>query len=224
MKLSPRKATPLIFLVSGFILLLSVLLPVGVGTLAVLFFSPPHLLDPTAVSAYPAPVVVNILGASSVDYTLASSWFDPPSAFPLPESSPVRYFNLSIPRLKIQNAPVEVNGTDLKKNAIHYPGTVLPGEYGNSVIFGHSALPQFYRTGNPLTIFNPLIKAKIGDEIVINYDGVTYHYFVRKTAVVEASAVSVLEQKYDRHQLTLITCTPLGTYWYRFVAVAELEK
>ena len=224
MKFSPRKVVPLILMVSGLFLLLNVFFPIGMDTLVVLFSSRPHLIDPTAVSAYPAPVVVNILGASSRDYTLASSWFNPPSSFPLPENSPVSYFSLSIPRLKMQNVPVEVNGTDLKKNAIHYPGTALPGEYGNSVIFGHSALPQFYRAGNPLTIFDPLVKAKTGDEVVVNYDGVTYHYLVRKTEIVDASAVSVLEQKYDRHELTLITCTPLGTYWFRFVATAELEN
>jgi len=224
MKFSPRRILPLIFMISGFILLLNVFFPIGLDTMNLLLSPGPQLLDPTAVSAYPAPVVVNILGSSSLDYTLASSWFDPPSTFSVPENSPVNYFSLSVPRLKLTNVPVEVNGTDLKKNAIHYPGTSLPGEYGNAVVFGHSALPQFYRTGNPMTIFNPLVKAKIGDEVIVNYDGVTYHYYIRKTAIVQASAVSVLEQKYDRHEMTLITCTPLGTYWYRFVAVAELEK
>jgi sortase A len=219
----PRKVLPVLLVISGLFLLLNVFFPIGLDTLTLLLSTKPRLLDPTAVSAYPVPIVANLLGASSLDYTLASSWFDPPSSFSVPENSPVNYFSLSIPRLKLQNVPVQVNSTDLKKNAIHYPGTALPGEYGNAVIFGHSALPQFYKTGNPLTIFNPLVKAKIGDEVVVNYDGITYHYYIKKTAVVEASAVSVLEQKYDRHQLTLITCTPLGTYWYRFVTVAELE-
>jgi len=224
MKISPRKFLPLLLLVSGFFLLLNVLFPVGMDTLNVIIPSHPQLLDPTAVSAYPAPVVMNILGSATQDYTQASSWFDQPSSFSVPENSPVSYFSLSIPSLKLQNVSVEVNGSDLKKNAIHYPGTALPGEYGNVVVFGHSALPQFYRAGNPLTIFNPLVKAKVGDEVMVNYDGVTYYYFIRKTAVVGASAISVLEQKSDRHELTLITCTPLGTYWYRFVAVAELEN
>jgi sortase A len=224
MKLSLRKVLPLLLLVSGFLLLASVFFPIGFDSLAVFISSGPSLLDPTAVSSYPVPIVVNILGTSSLDYTQASSWFDQTSSFPVPENSPVTYFSLSIPRLKMQDIAVEVNGTDLKKNAIHYPGTALPGEYGNSVIFGHSALPQFYRPGHVMTIFNPLVKAKIGDEVIINFDGVTYHYFIRKTTVVDASAVSVLAQVYDRRELTLITCTPLGTYWYRFVAIAELEK
>lgn len=223
MKLSSQKVLPLLVMVSGLLLLLSVFFPIGLDTLSLVFSSRPNLIDPTAVSAYPVPIVVNVFGTSVVDYTQASSWFDSPSPFPIPEKSPVTYFSLSVPRLKMQNIAVEVNGSDLKKNAIHYPGTALPGGYGNTVIFGHSALPQFYRPGNILTVFNPLVKAKIGDEIIINFDGVTYHYFIRKTEIINASSVSVLDQKYDRHELTLITCTPLGTYWYRFVAIAELD-
>jgi sortase A len=224
MKIPPRKLVPALLLTSGLLLLFSVFFPISLDTLNLFFTSGPHLIDPTAVSAYPPPIVTNILGASSLDYTEASSWFDTPATFPAPENSPVRYFSLSIPHLKLTNISVEVNGTDLKKNAIHYPGTALPGEYGNTVIFGHSALPQFYRPGNIMTVFNPLLKAKVGDEVVIDFDGVTYRYFITNTSVVKPSEISVLAQKYDRRQLTLITCTPLGTYWYRFVAVAELEN
>ena len=33
--------------------------------------------------------------------------------------------------------PVEINGPDLKKNAIQFPGTAIPGDYGNTVILDH---------------------------------------------------------------------------------------
>ena len=75
---------------------------------------------------------------------------------------------------------------------------------------------------DPLSIFNPLVKAKIGDEIIINYDGITYRYIIRHTAEVDPEKVEVLAQSYDRYELTLVTCTPLGTYLRRFVARAEL--
>jgi sortase A len=225
MKISPRKILPLLLLGSGLFLLANVFFSLGLDTFSLYLFQQPPLLDPTAVAEHPAPVIVNILGAATVDYTMAGSWFDAPaSPASAPVTSPVKYFTLAIPRLKLENVSVEVNGTDLKKNAIHYPGTALPGDFGNSVIFGHSALPQFYKTGNPLTIFNPLVKAKVGDEIVVHFDGVTYHYLIKKTVIVKASAVEVLAQHYDRRSLTLITCTPLGTYWYRFVAQADLEN
>ena len=63
---------------------------------------------------------------------------------------------------------------------------------------------------------------KKGDEITINYDGVVYRYVVRDTATVAPTKIEVLAQQFDKHELTLITCTPLGTYWKRFVVRAEL--
>ncbi|MEK9201123.1 MAG: sortase, partial [Patescibacteria group bacterium] len=136
----------------------------------------------------------------------------------------VKFFSLAIPELNLFDVAVEVNGSDLKKNAIHYPGTSLPGGYGNSVIFGHSALPQFYNKLNPITIFNPLVKAKVGQEIVINFDGASYTYVIKKIQEVTPDKVEVLGQTFDRHLLTLVTCTPLGTYWHRLVVTAELVE
>jgi sortase A len=218
-----RRVIPLFLLFAGISILGSVLLPVGGHALEFFLFPSPELLDPTRVSAYPAPVVVTSLGTTS-DFTSASNWFNSTVSLPPAAVTPITFFTLSVPRLKMQNVPVQINGSDLKKNAIHYPGTSLPGDYGNTVIFGHSALPQFYRPGNPLTIFNPLIKAKIGDDIHISYDSVSYHYSVRSITEVKPSQIEVLAQNFSRHELTLITCTPLGTYWLRFVVRAELVK
>jgi sortase A len=206
-----RKVLPLICLSSGLLIIGSVIFPIGKQVL----FSPLKLLDPTAVSFYPAPIIVN-------DYTQAPSWFISDVSLPPSIPSSVTFFTLSLPRLNLINIPVHVNGSDLKKNAIHYPGTALPGDFGNTVIFGHSALPQFYRQDNPLIVFNPIIKAKIGDDITLKYDGVSYRYQVRQITEVKPSQIEVLAQNYSRRDLTLITCTPIGTYWNRFVVRAEL--
>jgi len=90
------------------------------------------------------------------------------------------------------------------------------------VILGHSALPGLYKKTSPLVVFNSLPQIKIGSEIIIRYDGVTYRYLVQATKEVHPDQVSVLAPTPDRRQLTLITCVPLGTYWRRFVAVAIL--
>ncbi|KKU74667.1 MAG: hypothetical protein UX99_C0008G0001, partial [Candidatus Amesbacteria bacterium GW2011_GWB1_47_26] len=52
--------------------------------------------------------------------------------------------------------------------------------------------------------------------------GVTYKYIVRNITEVDPSQIEVLAQRYDKNELTLITCVPLGTYLRRFVARAEL--
>jgi sortase A len=216
-----RRIFPLALLVTGIITLASVIFPVGYSYLRYFLFRPPALLDPLATSGVPGSYVVNILGVATTDYTAPANWFSPAPVSP-PVQTTVKYFTLTVPRLKLLDVPVEINGTDLKKNAIHYPGTALPGTLGNAVVFGHSALPQFYRAGNPLTIFNPLPDAKVGDRIVVNFDGVTYRYEIKNTAEVPPTEIEVLAQRFDRYELTLITCVPLGTYWHRFVARAEL--
>lgn len=55
------------------------------------------------------------------------------------------YFYISIPKLGIKNAKVEINSPTLKPdNALgHYTGSALPGEVGNTFVYGHSVLPYF---------------------------------------------------------------------------------
>ena len=213
-----RHLLSLSLVMMGLVLLLSVLVPIGLSQLS--FSIKPRLLDPTAVASVPAPFVANILGVTTPDYTQPTTWF--PAAGSAPSVSSVRYYTLSIPRLNLRDVSVEINGTNLKKNAIQFPGTALPGDYGNTVVFGHSTLPALYKPNDPISLFNPLIKIKVGDAITIQYDGVTYKYVVRNTTEIDPSQIEVLAQRYDKNELTLITCVPLGTYLRRFVARAEL--
>lgn len=208
---------------SGLLLLAAVLLPIAASTIRFRFFSPQKLLDPTAVSRYPMPKIIGVLGVMPVDYADARTWFAAPP--PVDVSTPisgVRYFTLSVPSIGIANTPIEINSNDLKKNAIHFPGTPLPGQEGNTVVLGHSALPGIYKPTNPLVVFNSLPKIKVGSEVIVKYDGLTYRYLVKDTREVTPSRVEVLASTRNRYQLTLITCVPLGTYWRRFVATADL--
>lgn len=213
-----KKIFSYLFLTIGFLVLAIIIFPLIISQLRFILNDPPRLFDPTAVSRRPG---LAILGFLTADYTQASNWFYPTS-LPQPQASSVKFFTLSLPRLNLNNVSVEINGLDLKQNAIHYPGTALPGNFGNSVIFGHSSLPILYKPDNPITIFNPLVKAKLGDEITVNYDGKTYHYQIKKIREVSPKNLEVLDQNYSQKQLTLITCVPLGTYWRRLVVVAEL--
>lgn len=183
----------------------------------------PKLIDPTKISRIAVFDESQVLAAadSKTDYTNSKNWFEGASTATT-TASKIGYYTLSIPGLNINSISVEINGIDLKKNAIQFSGTAIPGTYGNTVIFGHSTLPQLYRPDSPLSVFNMLPQIKKGDEIIISYDGVTYRYAVRDTKVVKPSQIEVLAQRYDKYELTLITCVPLGTYISRFVARAEL--
>ena len=224
MKIKGFRYLPIIMIIIGSSMLLSVVLPIVVSAARYQLFSPPELIDPTAVSGLPAPRILNSLGMPTTDFSNANAWFDAAPPLSKPIESAVKYYTISIPKVNMIDIPIEVNGADLKKNAIHYPGSALPGSYGNGVIFGHSALPQLYTKDNPLTIFNPLLKVKVGDSILVKFDGVNYVYVVKDTKEVTPDQVSVMSQRFDRMEITLITCVPLGTYWRRFVVHAELIK
>lgn len=157
-----------------------------------------------------------------VDYSRPNDWF--PSAPKLPpNSTKITHYQLSIPKLKIEDATIEIAGEDLSKSLIHFPGTALPGQYGNTVIFGHSVLPQFFNPQNYKTIFSTLPTLKKGDEVLVDFDGVRYRYLVVAMVEVMPQDISVLEQQYDNRYLSLITCVPPGTYWRRLIVRTKLE-
>ncbi len=168
----------------------------------------------------------SILGESGTDFTQLSNWFvddqnNLQNSSQNPTVSKTEYL-ISVPKLKIDSAVVQVGSLDLKKSLIQYPQTALPGQFGSPVIFGHSVLPQFFNPKSYLTIFSTLYKLKQGDEILINFDSVEYKYLVEEMYEVPPTDLSVLEQRFDGRYLTLITCTPPGTYLRRLVIKARI--
>jgi sortase A len=171
-----------------------------------------------------------VLGeVSGADYTQLSNWFiadnhtDQNPNLKMPSvSDNHQSYKISIPKLKIQDAIVETNSMDLKKSLVQYPQTSLPGQLGNSVIFGHSVLPQFFNPKSYLTIFSTLYRLKQGDEIFVDYDNIRYRYLVEEMYEVQPTDLSVLEQRFDGRYFTLITCSPPGTYLRRLVVKAQI--
>ena len=166
----------------------------------------------------------NILGSVNTDYTQLSNWFidSPQNGKKLLSGNHSQSYLLAIPKLKIKDAIINIGSMDLKKSLIQYPQTALPGQLGNAVIFGHSVLPQFFNPKSYWTIFSTLFKLKQGDEILLNYDNIQYRYLVEEMFEVQPSDLSVLEQRFDGRYLTLITCTPPGTYLRRLIVRARI--
>lgn len=166
----------------------------------------------------------SLLGKISTDYTQLTNWFVDDYEVPdqLVSNSQSTYY-LSIPKLNIKDAVVTLGSMDLKKSLIQYPQTALPGQLGNTVVFGHSVLPQFFSPKNYLTIFSTLYKLKQGDEIILNYDRSEYKYIIEEMFEVKPTNLSVLEQRFDNKTLTLITCSPPGTYLRRLIIKAQLS-
>lgn len=157
---------------------------------------------------------------SGTNYTDAQNWF--PGYNPKTESLNSPIYNISIPKIGIENAEVSAKDTDLTKHLVNYGGTALPPEKGNAVIFGHSTLPQLYNQKDYKTIFSYLYKLQTGDDIIVKTGNVTYKYKIETITVIDPTNTSVLEQNYNDSFLTLITCTPPGTIWKRLVVKARL--
>jgi LPXTG-site transpeptidase (sortase) family protein len=133
---------------------------------------------------------------------------------------------ISIPKINV-NAPVVYATdnnendilTDLESGVVHYANTALPGQPGNSVIFGHSS-NDWWEAGNYKFVFVLLDKLQTGDTFTVNYDSHQYIYQVTGSQVVEPTDLSVLNQT-TTPTMTLITCTPPGTSWKRLVVSAK---
>src|SRR3990167_5754228 len=67
---------------------------------------------------------------SNGDSTKLSNWFAPeaPKDF---ITQNVKYYTLTIPKLKIESATVSIGGENLSDSLIQYLGTAVPGKIGN---------------------------------------------------------------------------------------------
>ncbi|MFH0942810.1 MAG: sortase [Candidatus Beckwithbacteria bacterium] len=161
---------------------------------------------------------------TSNDFNRVSNWFNfsKPQTFLNPSN--ITHYTVNIPKLRIQDAVVTIGGDNLDASLIHYGGTANPGEVGNAVIFGHSILPQFYNPKSYRSVFSLLPALKPGDEIIINFDGITYKYVVYEYLEVNPGEIDILEQRYNRKELSLVTCVPPGTYLRRGIIKASLVE
>src|SRR5581483_7251325 len=197
---------------------------IGVSILALIFYpilvhelkAPPTL---TFLSPIPDNEENDKMGA--LDYTKASSWF-PKARKTNFEKTKVSSYRLSISRLNIKNAIVSIGGEDLSQSLIQYPGTAIPGQIGNTVIFGHSVLPAFYNPSNYLTIFSTIPTLVKGDVITLDYDGITYKYEVEEYFEVDPSDIQILNQDDNDSYLTLVTCVPPGLTTRRGIIRAKI--
>jgi sortase A len=182
---------------------------------------------PIPITTLVTPATIKSLFASQasafsgVDYTDAKNWF--PTASAEGHKSQIPQYTISIPKLNITNAVVSTIDTDLTKHLVNFDGGCTPPEKGNCVIFGHSTLPQLYNPKDYKTIFANILHIKIGDNIIVKVQGVTYTYTIFSIIVIDPDDTSVLAQTFDDSYLSLITCTPPGTVWKRLVIKSRLQ-
>lgn len=198
--------------ISGLVILFGVFYPIVSYNST--FSKSYSIISPVSETTQKVQGIISNSATSKTDDTLASNWFLGGAKREEFTSANIGYYNISIPKLRIENAPVAIGGEDLSKSLIQYPGTALPGKRGNAVIFGHSILPIFYNPKNVISIFSLLPTIKKGDLVYINYDGVTYTYKVETMFEVSPTDIQVLDQDSTDSFLTLVTCVPPGDPGY----------
>lgn len=154
------------------------------------------------------------------DYTNAYNWYPGTEK----ASSSKTSYTMTIPKIEVIDAKVSNEDMDLTKHMVQYNFDTSPPNEGNSIIFGHSSLPQLYNPNDYKTILANAYKLSVGDEIFINMKNVKYKYKIENIIVVDPMDTSVLSQNFSDSFLTIITCTPPGTVWKRLVIKARIQK
>jgi LPXTG-site transpeptidase (sortase) family protein len=136
-------------------------------------------------------------------------------------------YSLVIPQLSL-DVPIILNVSGrnqadylaaLLHGVAHYQGTALPGNPGNSFIFGHS----YFRKGGYAEVFAHIDKLKNGDQFTIKHGTDPFNYLVFRTEIVSDKDLSVLNQGRDEI-VTLMTCWPPKTTEKRYVVQAKRIK
>lgn len=193
----------------------SLLFGLGVGTIVLFImmftffnerFVTPFIRPSVNVSATPIIVDPNDNGPVSAD---------PKIIIPkINVEAPVVYDEPSVDEKAIQNA--------LERGVVHYAITPNPGEFGNSVIVGHSS-SNILNSGKYKFAFLLLKSLENGDTFIVHHNKTRYVYKVFDKFVTHPKDISVLNPPGEGRKaiMTLITCDPPGLSTNRLIIQAE---
>lgn len=135
----------------------------------------------------------------------------------------IKKINVSVPIISISSRQDKILQEGLKKGAVIFPQTAIPGENGNCVIVGHSSNFS-WRKGDYDTVFVLLDKLKIGDEVEIFWEEKKIKYAIfENPQIVKANQTEILASA-EEPILTLMTCWPIGTNYKRLIVKGKLVK
>lgn len=167
--------------------------------------------------------ITSLIGAAtqnlSADYTNAYNWYPGYRT----DSKNVVEYKLSIPKIGIEDAIVSNKDTDLTTHLVQYNADTYPPNQGNTIIFGHSTLPQLYDPNDYKTIFANAYKLKVGDELITTINNQSYVYKIESVTVVDPDDTRPLAQNFSDSYITVITCTPPGTLWKRLIIKGRIQ-
>ena len=130
---------------------------------------------------------------------------------------------ISVPIIFSQSANQTSLLKDLDKGVIYYPGSVLPGQAGQTVILGHSAPPNWPKIKHDW-VFSELDNLSAGDQIIVYVDYKKYTYTVKqKNILKKGQDITPLNLKQEGNYLALVSCWPPGKDLQRITVQAEIN-
>ncbi len=158
-----------------------------------------------------------------------------PKTLDTTKSSPVRGLAsngasyISVPTIGV-NAPISFTESTSQKvfasllnvGVLHYPESALPGDIGTTIILGHSAPPNWPKIRYD-SVFNKLKDLKVGNEIIIDFQGEKYKYLVKNTYFLKAGEDLTPLLTFNKSMVLLVSCWPPGHNLQRIVVEAELK-
>jgi LPXTG-site transpeptidase (sortase) family protein len=186
---------------------------------------------PAVLGVLTIVAVLGLLNAQAISAQVRYRFF-PPEQIKISQNdthghkAPEKGEWIIIPKIGVKAPVNEVAGfaewqvqIALRSGVVHYAGTADPGQAGNIVIFGHSSGPP-WSPGKFNFVFTLLNKLVPGDKLIFDFAGQRYVYQMTSSTVVSPTTLTPLDPTTEP-QLTLITCTPVGTSKNRLVVRAR---
>ncbi|GEM_PF-637187 len=161
-----------------------------------------------------SPILLSVpLQSTGVPVSI-ETWTAPRIIIPqISVDSPVRLPNSKNP---------DVLNAELLKGVVRWPDSVMPGQTGNVLLFGHSST-LLAVNNNAYRVFSDLKKLKPGDLIKIHSDVTEYVYVVTGGKITKADDTKI-NLTSDKKLLTLSTCNIIGGKESRYVIEAEFLR
>lgn len=127
---------------------------------------------------------------------------------------------ISVPLIFSEKATPKDLSKLLDQGAVYFPGSVLPGEAGQTVILGHSA-PAGWPKIKHDWIFTRLNELTEGDEIFVYFNHRKYTFYVNGKVFLDRGEELPKPLTNSKNILVLISCWPPGQDMRRIAVTAE---
>jgi LPXTG-site transpeptidase (sortase) family protein len=131
---------------------------------------------------------------------------------------------ISAPLIFVSNSNNQYLHDKLDSGVVHYPGSVKPGENGETIVLGHSAPPNWPKIKYDW-VFSRLNELNPGDQIILYYNNQKYVYSVtRKVFLNKGQEMPKNDLTNNNNTLISISCWPPGKDYKRIAVESVLIR